>query len=434
MEPLIQTHQVIEHLYIHIPFCLKKCEYCSFYSKTLRREDDSIEILYFLNSLEQEIRCYKRLFDFQLKTIYFGGGTPSLLTADQIGRLLDIIAEKNDSIADNADINVKSINDVKPSEDVNKLTQAGSLRYRDIEITLECNPNTINPEALKAYKQAGINRISLGVQSFNDKILSYLGRIHNAENALNAIEAIKNAGFENFSADLIYGIPGQSKEQFIEDIMKCINLKIPHISFYGLTLDDEVPLYRDMNRIPDDDFVCDQYYSAQKLLIGHQYQSYEISNFALNGYHSRHNIAYWTGKTYLAAGPSASGFLKTGDFMMKQNVQDSTEEKLFFRYTNHADLNAYLKKWETEDFPCFDQVELINAEEAEKEFIITRLRLKEGIQLQEYQEMFNQDFLMKYKPALKKVLQADLIKITDHAISINPEHYLLMNEILLEFL
>ena len=199
--------------------------------------------------------------------------------------------------------------------------------------------------------------------------------------------------------------------------------QVPHISFYGLSLDEEVPLYRDLKKLPNEDEVCEQYYSAQKILENQQYLPYEISNFALEGFHSRHNMAYWQGKTYLAAGPSASGYLKACNRDMK-----------YLRYTNSADLKKYKDKWLINVHQDFEQVEMINQEEAEKEFIITRLRLKDGIQLKEYQENFLKDFSIVYQKQIKKLVKADLIHVTDQSLCIKREHYLLMNEIILEFI
>ena len=404
MESLVQTHQVIEHLYIHVPFCLNKCQYCSFYSESTQISENNEEIKYYLLALEREIRYYQQLFDFQLKTVYFGGGTPSLLTPEQMSTILNVILKKSGVHT------TELLFDNIPKSD-------------EIEITLECNPNTINDEKLARLKHSGINRISMGVQSFNNQILQYLGRIHDSDIAENAIKSVKRAGFKNFSVDLIYGIPDQSKAMFLSDINKCVEYQVPHISFYGLSLDEEVPLYRDLKKLPNEDEVCEQYYSAQKILENQQYLPYEISNFALEGFHSRHNMAYWQGKTYLAAGPSASGYLKACNRDMK-----------YLRYTNSADLKKYKDKWLINVHQDFEQVEMINQEEAEKEFIITRLRLKDGIQLKEYQEIFLKDFLIVYQKQVKKLVKADLIHVTDQSLCIKREHYLLMNEIILEFI
>ncbi|MBP7562862.1 MAG: radical SAM family heme chaperone HemW [Candidatus Cloacimonetes bacterium] len=404
MESLVQTHQVIEHLYIHVPFCLNKCQYCSFYSESTQNSENNEETKYYLLALEREIRYYQQLFDFQLKTVYFGGGTPSLLTPEQMSTILNVILKKSGVHT------TKLLFDNTPKSD-------------EIEITLECNPNTINDEKLARLKHSGINRISIGVQSFNNQILQYLGRIHDSDIAENAIKSVKRAGFKNFSVDLIYGIPDQSKAMFLSDINKCVEYQVPHISFYGLSLDEEVPLYRDLKKLPNEDEVCEQYYSAQKILENQQYLPYEISNFALEGFHSRHNMAYWQGKTYLAAGPSASGYLKACNRDMK-----------YIRYTNSADLKKYKDKWLINVHQDFEQVEMINQEEAEKEFIITRLRLKDGIQLKEYQEIFLKDFLIVYQKQVKKLVKVDLIHVTDQSLCIKREHYLLMNEIILEFI
>ncbi|MCB5249721.1 MAG: radical SAM family heme chaperone HemW [Candidatus Cloacimonetes bacterium] len=383
MGTLIQTNQVVEHLYIHFPFCQKKCKYCSFYSTNIQENN----VLEYLQALKSELAYFKTLFQLNLKTVYFGGGTPSLFPADLLSEILDSL-----------DTDQKA------------------------EISLECNPNTLNKENLQQYKQAGINRISLGVQSFNDNILKYLGRLHSANDAQKSIYLIKDTGFENYSIDLIYGIPKQTKSQFLLDIEQVINNNIPHISFYCLSLDKDAALYSDINSLPTDNHISKQYHQAQEMLVNHRYKQYEVSNFSQESFESKHNLSYWTGKTYLAAGPSASGYLKS------QNQKD------YIRYTNLSDLKHYLNKWQDIRNIKFEQTEYINLSEQKKEYIITRLRLNNGINLLEYENLFQENLLESYKKHIDKLMSHNLIVIESNNLHVNPKKYLLLNEVLLEFI
>ncbi|HPY95932.1 MAG TPA: radical SAM family heme chaperone HemW [Candidatus Cloacimonadota bacterium] len=383
MGKIIQFNQIVNHLYIHIPFCQKKCKYCSFYSINY----DKSTVCQYLNALKREIAFYKKQLKLDLQTIYFGGGTPSLLDSVEIGTIL------------------------------------GELDFHaETEITLEANPNTLNKEKLQAYKDVGINRLSIGVQSFNDRILNYLGRTHDAIRALNVVDLAEDIGFENYSIDLIYGIPNQTKEDFLADIKKTISNKIPHISFYCLSLEEDVPLYSEVNKLPDDELICQQYYSAQNMLKESGYKQYEVSNFAKIGFSAQHNLAYWSGKTYLAVGPSAAGYL------MHENSTD------YLRYCNSPDLDSYLKTWSIDADFTLAEYELIDKKEQESEYIITRFRLNSGINLREYERLFDGSFLELYKKQIDRLTQLDLVAIDRESVIIKSDKLLLMNEILLEFI
>lgn len=375
MGQIIQTNQVINHLYIHIPFCLKKCFYCSFYSVEYSQKLKNT----YLESLKKEMNYYFKEYRIDAQTVYFGGGTPSLLTDHEIKEILDIIPHQDNT-----------------------------------EITLECNPGTISEQYLQQIKRAGINRISMGIQSFNDKTLSYLGRIHDSETAKEAIELIEKEQFKSFSIDLIYGIPNQTTTDFLEDIDYCIQKAIPHISFYCLSLDEDVKLYSDKDILPDDEKINEMYHEARQKLIDKNYIHYEISNFSLPDNHSRHNSSYWNGKYYIGIGASASGYLPG------------------FRYTNPSSLDDYQSMIESGIIN--PKREILTSDDLEKEYIITRLRTAQGIDLNDYQITFNTDFLIKYKNTIEKLNNYSLIEYNQSNFYIKSSAYLISNEILVEFI
>jgi oxygen-independent coproporphyrinogen-3 oxidase len=318
-------------------------------------------------------------YNIEAKTIYFGGGTPSLLPPDYIKEIIHFLPKSN-----------------------------------DCEITLEANPGTLNCTLLNELKNSGINRISLGIQSLNPYILNYLGRIHTVNQAKDAISMIKDTGFENYSIDLIYGIPNQSVNDFLSDINYCISEKIPHISFYCLSLDEDSKLYQDSHKLPNDNLISKMYYSALAKLKKAKYVHYEISNFSLPEFESKHNNSYWTGAFYIGLGPSASGYLPA------------------FRYTNPASLHEYDSQIKNNQI-CTNKDHLAD-DDLEKEYIITRLRLKSGIDLNDYSQKFSVSFCDKYSHEIEYLKNLNMIKINKKNLYINEKALLVSNEIILKFI
>lgn len=263
--------------YIHIPFCRKACEYCNFhFSTSLKKRPELI------GAIQLEIIDKKKYLphtDFE--TIYFGGGTPSLVYVSEIESLLNEIF-KNYSVSENP------------------------------EITIEANPDDLSPSKLKAYKSLGINRLSIGIQSFNDQDLLYLGRTHTSETAENCIRVVQKAGFENITIDLIYGIPGSSDKSWKKNLEKTAAFGLPHFSAYALTVEPKTILnYKIKNglvKAVDDDLIHDQFFQLVDFAGKNGYEHYEISNFARKGFRSRHNSSYWEGIPYVGTGPSAHSF------------------------------------------------------------------------------------------------------------------------------
>ena len=374
MEEIFQTDQLIKYIYIHVPFCLKKCNYCSFYSEIY--SDDLKKK--FVSYLIKEIKLFKNKFHLKSETIYFGGGTPSLLSSEDIN---NIISEFN-------------LTDIK-------------------EITLEANPLNIDKIYAKELAETLINRISLGVQSFLDKELELLGRLHNAEQIYKAYENLRNSGFKNISFDLIYGLPNQTIEDVSFSLERMVDLDPEHISTYCLSLEKDVPLYNMKKQIPSDEEVSEFYYFIRDKLMTAGYEHYEISNFAKEGFESRHNLCYWNDEFYLGLGPAASGYIERN------------------RYTNPSDLYEYFIQIET--LEVFGNFRSLSKSDHEKEFIFLSLRKTVGMNLKEFQKKFQTDFLKKYSKIIAKYLENKFIEIEEEFIRLTPKAYFVSDEIFSEF-
>lgn len=264
-------------LYIHVPFCLRKCRYCAFYSHPPKKD----EIAKYTNDLIAQIKALLPMMPYrELASVYFGGGTPSILP----GKALLSVCEA-----------VKA-----------------SIRWSgDIECTLEANPAAFRPEDVKLWQEAGINRVSLGVQSLQDNELKYLGRLHTAEEAKIAYETLRRQGIKNISLDLMYGLPHQTVSSWQDTVSKLLSWQPEHISFYALSIEKGTPLAKEDPTLPSDVTTMKEYWLARKLLKEEGYEMYEISNAAKPGFHSRHNSAYWdTNNHYLGLGPGAHSFCR----------------------------------------------------------------------------------------------------------------------------
>jgi oxygen-independent coproporphyrinogen-3 oxidase len=343
----------VRGLYVHIPFCIRKCAYCDFYS--LPQRLDSLNP--YIEAVLREALQYSGL-DFQ--TVFLGGGTPSLLRAEGLNKLLGGLQQ---------------------ILDLSQLSEA----------TMEANPESVTPSLLEAAKSSGINRISIGVQSFSDTELRKVGRIHTAAQAIFAIEKAADAGFNNISGDVILGLPGQSESSLTVTLETLIGLDIQHISLYCLSIEPHTPLaLNPPSDLPSDDEQAELYDSACSLLINRGYIHYEISNFALSGYECLHNLNYWRGGEYLGLGPAAASHFNGK------------------RFKNRADLDAYLQKptSQTED------VEKLNAPEKAAEEAILRLRLlQEGLDANVLIEKYGDEDVIGLISRLNKlVIEGSLIR------------------------
>ena len=390
-----QADQVISYVYIHVPFCLKKCNYCSFFSINFSKEASSKFVKYLI----KEINLLNQQYRIIPKTIYFGGGTPSLLTTEQI-------------------ISITSQFDISETK----------------EITLECNPININKEFTEGLTSTPINRISLGAQSFLDKELKVLGRLHKADEIRNAYKILRDHGYKNISLDLIYGLPNQTKEDVEFSLDGIIKLDPEHISTYCLSLEKDVPLFSLVDQIPADEKVADFYYLIRNKLVSAGFDHYEISNFAKTGFESNHNLCYWNDEHYLGFGPSAAGYLNDchpecpDEIGMYRRIND--EENIIYRYTNTANIEGYYKMLD-ENKIMIDKT-ILNNDDHEKEYIFLGLRKAAGLDLEEFENKFKTDFTKKYDKILHKF--NNLLEINERTIKLKSEAYFISNEIFSEFM
>ena len=373
----------IKAIYIHVPFCRRKCKYCSFISYQSRECDIPV----YLDAIKNELSL--RSEDTVINTVYFGGGTPSLLTSEQISSLMSAI--KNNFNMEN-----------------------GS------EITMETNPGTIDLTYLSKIKAAGINRLSIGVQSFNDKELSMLGRIHILEDALNAIKDARKATFDNLNIDLIYGLPGQTVDNWKDSVLKAVEINPEHMSLYALTLEPEEPLFKEIESgvLPEisADTAAGQYELAEQLLEKHGYIHYEISNWAKPGFECHHNLVYWQGGEYLGIGVAAHSYVDNR------------------RSANTTDLDRYVESVSHNRLPPQEVDETITPEMEIAESIILGLRLCNGIDIKDFKKRFNIDIMKRYGRQIEELLDAGLNKKDNSAIKLTQRGRLLGNEVFWRFL
>ncbi len=291
---------VVEHLYIHIPYCSSKCHYCDFYSVVDEARKDYFDILL------EELRLYD--FEFSLKTIYFGGGTPSIFKPEHYESFFKKL---------------------KNYVDISKVE----------EITMELNPKDYTKEDFKRLYDTGVNRLSFGVQSFNQKHLLWLGRAHTEEDSIKSITYAKEAGFSNISIDIIFGMPDQSLEEFEKDIEKALSFDLEHMSFYMLTFYKETPLYAYKDKEKEEDEIASFYELLRKRMKN--YIHYEISNFAKEGYQSKHNMAYWEYKNYLGIGAGASSKVEPYIFSNPKDLnlyrENVLNKRIFLKALNHQE-------------------------------------------------------------------------------------------------
>ena len=317
-------------LYIHIPWCVRKCPYCDFNSHTVDELPEQQYIQELINDLEQQLPS---IWGRRIVSVFIGGGTPSLFSGDSIRQLTTAIKARLNCL---------------PA----------------MEITLEDNPGTVEQQRFDAYVEAGVNRLSIGVQSFNSQHLKSLGRIHTNEEAQHAIEAGRSAGFENINLDLMFGLPDQSIEQGLEDLQQAIALQPQHISWYQLTIEPNTLFYKQPPPLPEDDLISDLQEQGQALLAQHGYQQYEISAYAQQGKRCRHNLNYWEFGDYLAIGAGAHGKIS------------SAQDGSIRRYWQQRQPNAYLQA----SHKTSGEQWLTRADRV-YEFMLNALRLKQGIEL-----------------------------------------------------
>ncbi len=380
---------MFNRLYIHIPFCHRKCPYCAFVSQ----QGSSAEIDSYVNLLMTEMHLARResLSLHAIDSIYFGGGTPSLLHPSQVERILEL-ACKLFSLSES------------------------------VEITLETNPGTIDQQKLKGYHLAGVNRLSIGVQSFDDHMLEVLGRIHTAHQADDAVKAARWAGFDNVGIDLIHALPGQTMQMWRDDLHHALDLTPEHLSVYGLTIEEGTPFaerYAENTDIPDEDLAADMFETADTLLTTDGYEHYEIANYARPGYRSRHNSGYWKRDGYLGLGAGAHSFLRSG--------------KYGTRFGNTPDLDEYAISITRGKLPRRDKIGL-SREDSLAEFMFLGLRMADGVTSGDFEREFGTTLWEHFGKVMDELAGQGLLTADEHGVRLTRRGMLLSNRIFVRFL
>ena len=396
-------------LYIHIPFCMKKCAYCDFLSFPC---DEKTQVAY-ADALIREIEYYgPKMKNYVVSTIFVGGGTPTWLNEEKMAEIFDAITT---------------------------YFQVSN----EAEITMECNPGTVTPAKLNLYKKIGVNRLSIGLQSADDTELQLLGRIHTFEKFLKTYEMARNAGFKNINVDLMSGIPYQTAEKFLHTLQKVVRLKPEHISVYSLIIEKGTPFYdtyqsdlelqevgKPTQMLPTEDEVYRIIKLTQQYLAKTGYEQYEISNFAQPGFECTHNIGYWTRENYLGLGIGAASLL--------DNI----------RYTNISEMETYIEKTKQIQLLSFEQPQgnatvgtnlhaeafAVSRKAQMEEFMFLGLRMNRGVTRQQFQDTFGVPIEGIYKDALEHLKAEGLLEIRAGQITLTEKGQDLSNYALAQFL
>lgn len=369
-------------LYIHIPFCKQKCNYCDFNSYVCNEE----RIQSYIDALIKEIKMYNKQAQYKFKTIFLGGGTPTFIHYKHIEA---IMGEIKPYIAEGA------------------------------EISMECNPGTVNLESLKAYKKMGINRLSIGLQAWQPELQKALGRIHNTEQFLMNLEQAREAGFDNISADLMFALPDQSLSMWTETVEKVANLGLKHVSCYSLKVEEGTPFYKLYQQnellLPEEELDREMYHHGIDLLNKHGLKQYEISNFAVPGYECKHNLIYWENKEYLGVGAGSHSKLDG------------------VRFNNFNSIGTYIEQIKHKAFPI-EEKNVIATKEDMWETIILFLRLNKGLDIKYFNHKYKVDFMDKYATAINKIMKNKLAEIVDNHLKLTVLGMDLSNSVFIEFL
>lgn len=352
-------------IYIHIPFCKKKCDYCDFVSfsgKTTKMQES------YINALLSEIDNAPNTGDYLVSTIYFGGGTPSFINPDLIRKVMEKIIEKF-YVIENA------------------------------EVTIEVNPGTVDDIKLNSYKASGINRLSIGLQTTDDKSLKKIGRIHTYEDFLDTYIEARKAGFKNINVDLMLGLPEQSVEEVVDSAERIININPEHISIYSLILEEGTPLYDKVKagklKLVDEDDERRMYWETNNLFRKHGYNHYEISNYAKKGYESKHNMNCWKQEEYIGFGVNAHSYFNGKRYTNIANIDD---------YINNITAGKILKNVVIEE-------ENRDKDQIYKEYMMLGLRKIEGVSISEFQRKFGTNPLFYFSIQIDTLQKQDLIEV-----------------------
>lgn len=373
-------------IYVHIPFCKKKCDYCDFISFANQENMQEKYVMALNNDIEKTSKTIK---EYQVNTIYFGGGTPSYIDEKLIVKVLENI--KNHYII-----------------------------CEDAEITIEINPGTVNKEKLITYKQAGFNRLSIGLQSTHDRLLKLIGRIHTYDEFLETYNLAREVGFKNINVDLMLALPTQTIEELIESTNKIISLKPEHISIYSLNLEEGTVLYNKIQnkelKLIDEDLERKMYWKTKETLERNGYNHYEISNFAKKGFESKHNMNCWLQEEYLGFGVAAHSYLNN---------------KRFSRISN---LYEYVKNIEEDNFEKNIEINETQDREARaKEYMLLGLRKIEGVSISAFERKFEINPLFYFRFEISKLEENDLLEVDLDNIKLTKKGLDLANQVFEEF-
>lgn len=376
---------MIQAAYIHIPFCEHICHYCDFNKVFLKGQP----VDEYLRAMDREMElALEKYGSGPLETIFVGGGTPTSLNERQLEQLCSSI-HKNLKLA------------------------AGA------EFTFEANPGDLSFEKLKVLKDAGVNRLSLGVQTFNDELLKSIGRVHRAKDVFNTIEKAKNAGFENISIDLIYSLPGQTYDDFKDSLKTAFSLDLQHYSGYSLIIEPKTVFYNLMRKgklpLPGEDIEAAMFELLMEEMAKHGFKQYEISNFSLPGYESRHNLTYWNNEEYFGFGAGAHSYTDG------------------WRNSNIGPLKKYMDQISSGGLPVLDE-HLVTLPEKMEEEMFLGLRKTEGVSIQGFTEKFNRDLMITYGKEIKQLHERGLIETEAGRVLLSKKGRMLGNEVFQMFL
>lgn len=364
-------------IYIHIPFCVRKCKYCNFVSFCKSKQEQERYVDALIKEIENRV-----VEDTLVTSIFFGGGTPSLLRYEQFERIVEVL-KKHYKFSDN------------------------------LEFTVECNPNSVTKDKLEKYKELGVNRLSVGVQSTNNKLLRLIGRMHTFKDVKYALKSAKEVGFKNINIDLLLSLPKQRLSHVKKDIIK-LKKYVTHFSVYSLILEENTPLYEMVEKgemeLPSERKCVKAYILAKKLLDKAGFTRYEVSNFAKKGYECKHNIGYWEGVDYIGYGVAAHSLI--------DNV----------RYENTEDFDKYLKADFISKIPYTK--EKLKLGDMRDEFIMLGLRKSKGISLSEFKSKFNEDLLVTREKRIEFLLDNKMIEINGDMLYATDLGFLLLNQVI----
>ena len=370
-------------IYVHIPFCKQKCSYCDFISYC--DKNDLIEK--YIKALKQEIEN-SSVNEYEISTIYIGGGTPSYIESKYISEILKTIKQK---------YNIS----------------------KNVEITIEVNPGTVTKEKLRDYVEAGINRISIGLQSCNNNLLKMIGRIHTYEEFLSTYKLAREVGFKNINVDLMIGLPNQTLDDVKKSLEEISKLNPEHISVYSLIVEEGTPIEKKIAKgqlkLPNEELEREEYWEVKKFLENLGYKHYEISNFAKTGYESKHNLNCWEQKEYLGFGAAAHSYMKKT------------------RYSNTENIEKYInQEMQSEQLHIVHEVQ--KEEEQKKEYMLLGLRKIDGVQISSFKNKFGCNPIMEFKNELNKLTQEGLIEIDLDQIKLTEKGIDLANIVWEEFI